>query len=133
MGAGLPAVPGDEAGPTGDLGGLRGDDGVVRGAKVSIRSADGNVTRVVAPGGSGGGDDGEAETTTITYELVEAQQVRLSVWNLAGHLITVLASQVQAPGTYEVQFEADDLPSGTYFVRLETAQGMESHKMILTK
>ena len=71
--------------------------------------------------------------TTVAYELRESMQVRLSVWDLSGHLLVLLVSQVQPAGTHEVRFEAGDLPSGTYFVRLETPHGVESHKMILMK
>lgn len=71
--------------------------------------------------------------TTVTYEVREAAHVRLSVWDLSGQQITMLVDEEKGPGTYEVQFQADDLPSGTYFVRLATSFGMQSHKMILMK
>ena len=72
-------------------------------------------------------------TTTISYEVREMEAVRLAVWDLAGQQVGVLVDRVHSPGTYEVAFSAENLPSGTYFARLETEEGIESHKMILTK
>ncbi len=72
-------------------------------------------------------------TTTITYEVREAQPVNVSVWDLSGQLVAVLVDRLQQPGDYRVPFEARDLPSGTYFVRLRTPEGTQTHKMILMK
>jgi hypothetical protein len=72
-------------------------------------------------------------TTTIAYDVREAQQVRLAVWDLSGQQVRLLVNRMQTPGHYEVRFDATDLPSGTYFVRLSTRQSTQSHKMILTK
>lgn len=71
--------------------------------------------------------------TTITYELRENMNVHLAVWDLAGQPVATLVNRRQGPGVFETRFEAGDLPSGTYFVRLRTSEGIESHKMILTK
>ncbi|HMB90695.1 MAG TPA: LamG-like jellyroll fold domain-containing protein [Rhodothermales bacterium] len=72
-------------------------------------------------------------TTTIAYDVREAQQVRLAVWDLSGQQVRLLVNRTQQPGHYEVRFDATELPSGTYFVRLSTRQSTQSHKMILTK
>lgn len=71
--------------------------------------------------------------TTIQYELHEPMPVRLSIWDLSGHEVRVLVDAVQAPGQYTLTFEAADLPSGTYFLRLETPEGVQTHKMILVR
>jgi hypothetical protein len=72
-------------------------------------------------------------TTLLTYSVAEAQHIRLSVWNLEGHQVALLVDQVQAPGTYQVPFQADDLPSGPYFVRLYTAAGVLSRQIVRTR
>jgi len=72
-------------------------------------------------------------TTTITYEVLESETVRLSIWDLSGQPITVLVNSVKDPGIYEASFDASDLPSGTYFIQLQTSEGLESSKMILMK
>lgn len=71
--------------------------------------------------------------TTINYDVQERVHVQISVWDLSGQQISRLVDTEKEPGTYQVMFEANDLPSGTYFVRLQTPEGVQSHKMILTK
>lgn len=73
------------------------------------------------------------ETTTIAYEVNERASITLSVWNLTGNRVADLVDDVQAPGRYEHRFDASDLPSGTYFVRLQTPDGMQSHRMVVLK
>lgn len=72
-------------------------------------------------------------TTTISYVVKEQAHVGLSVWDVSGQVIRQLEDRTQPPGFYEVQFDADDLPSGTYFVRLHSDGRTKSHKMILMK
>jgi hypothetical protein len=71
--------------------------------------------------------------TTITYQLREDQHVQVSVWDLSGQLVAVLVDENQEAGEHQVPFEARDLPSGTYFVRMRTLEGVRSHQIILTK
>lgn len=72
-------------------------------------------------------------TTTIRYEVFEREHVRVSVWDLAGQMIAQPVDAEHGPGRYEVGFDAGSLPSGTYFVRLESATGIQTHQMILMK
>ena len=72
-------------------------------------------------------------TTTISYSLTEPSDVDLSVWDLSGQPVRQLINQTQGPGFHEMEFDAGDMPSGTYFIRLETPSGTKSHQMILMK
>ncbi|MDE2995865.1 MAG: T9SS type A sorting domain-containing protein, partial [Bacteroidota bacterium] len=72
-------------------------------------------------------------TTTIRFEVLEPQTVRVSVWDLSGQMVASLVDAHHTPGRYEVGFQADNLPSGTYFVRLESGTGIQTHQMILMK
>lgn len=74
-----------------------------------------------------------SEVTTIAYEVHATQQVQLTVWDLSGQRVTTLVDDRHTPGYYEQAFRADNLPSGTYFVRLRTPQTMSSHRMVLLK
>ncbi|GAB5519506.1 MAG: hypothetical protein RhofKO_17570 [Rhodothermales bacterium] len=71
--------------------------------------------------------------TTVEYQVNETVHVSLSVWDLAGQRVRELVDEEKTPGTYQVGFEALELPSGTYFVRLQLADGTQYHKMTLTK
>ena len=59
--------------------------------------------------------------------------VRLTIYDVLGREVTVLVDRQQTPGTYEVTFEADGLPSGVYFYRLETGPFSEIRQMLLVK
>lgn len=72
-------------------------------------------------------------STMIRYEVKDDQRVRISVWDLAGQQIATLVDQVQSQGSYEVRFEANDLPSGTYFIRLQNPSGVQTRQMLLMK
>ncbi|MEO1478726.1 MAG: DUF4331 family protein, partial [Bacteroidota bacterium] len=57
-------------------------------------------------------------STTISYRVPEAGDVRLDVFDVQGRLVRTLVSERMARGTYEVDWDAQDLASGTYVYRL---------------
>ena len=71
--------------------------------------------------------------TRISYTVRETQYVRLSVWDLSGQMISLLVDETVTPGYHEVPFDAEGLPSGSYFVRLSTSEGTQTHQMVLMK
>ncbi len=72
-------------------------------------------------------------TTVIRYEIPYSATVRLTVYNLLGQEIAVLVSERQTPGIYEADFQASNLPSGTYLYRLTAGQYTLTKKMLLLK
>lgn len=72
-------------------------------------------------------------STTIEYAIKEAGPIRLTVYDMLGQEMVVLVDGTAAPGTYQVLFDAGDLPSGAYVYRLETAQEATSDIMSLIK
>ena len=72
-------------------------------------------------------------TTTISFNLPEAQPVRLAVFNVLGQLVQVLADGPMEAGRHEVRFLADGLPSGLYLARLASPSGVIVRSMLLTK
>jgi hypothetical protein len=72
-------------------------------------------------------------STTIAYDLREATDVTLNVFDVLGRHVSTLVNGYQAAGRYSLAFEANGLPSGVYFYRLETAQFTDMKKMMLLK
>lgn len=96
--------------------------------KVGLRSPRRNVVDLV-----GNFPNPFNATTLIKYELYETQDVRLDVWDMSGHRRASLVDKTQEPGQYDVRFDAANLPSGAYVIRLETEQSTQTHTMILMK
>ncbi|MBO6585002.1 MAG: T9SS type A sorting domain-containing protein [Gracilimonas sp.] len=72
-------------------------------------------------------------TTTISYSIPEAGDVRLTVYNLVGQKISTLVNERQSAGSYQIDFDAGQLSSGIYFYRLEAGGQVRVKKMTLLK
>lgn len=72
-------------------------------------------------------------STRISFNVPTASKVKLTVYDILGNQIKVLTDELLSPGTYEAVFNASELPSGTYFYRLEAGSFTETKKMILIK
>ena len=59
--------------------------------------------------------------------------VKLIVYNITGKEITTLVNEDLNPGTYEVTFDAADLPGGIYFYRLTAENYSDTKKMVFIK
>ncbi|MGH7954869.1 MAG: T9SS type A sorting domain-containing protein, partial [Gloeomargaritales cyanobacterium] len=55
---------------------------------------------------------------TITYTIPATQTISIGVYNISGQLISTLVNGLVAGGTYAVNYDCSQLPSGMYFVRL---------------
>ena len=71
--------------------------------------------------------------TRISFSLPNGSFVKLSVYNILGQQIEVLVNGFRNAGTYELIWDASNLPSGVYIYRLETGSNVISKKMMLLK
>lgn len=71
--------------------------------------------------------------THITFELPEAEEVQLNVFNIRGERVSCLISGHCNEGIYEVLFDGSALASGVYFYRLETKGFIQTKRMLLVK
>lgn len=71
--------------------------------------------------------------TTINYELPNAGNVKLAVYNLLGEEIKTVVNGFMEAGMHSVTFDAEELNSGIYFYKLESGSFMQSEKMIVIK
>lgn len=71
--------------------------------------------------------------TNITYFVPEAGTVNLTIFNVAGQRVMTLADGWKEAGSHEVRLEADNFPSGIYFVRLAAGGQTTTTKMVLLK
>ena len=72
-------------------------------------------------------------STKISYTIPERGNVSLKVFNLLGSQVAELVNGEIEAGSYDITFNASNLPTGTYFYRLQTSSSVETKKMILLK
>jgi hypothetical protein len=72
-------------------------------------------------------------STTISYFVPKESFVSIKIYDFLGREVTTLVSEMKSIGSYELRFDASNIPSGTYFYTM-TADGYAStKKMILIK
>jgi hypothetical protein len=71
--------------------------------------------------------------TTIKFSIPAAGKVTLNVFNVLGEKVVSLVDEVKDSGSYEINFDASKLPSGTYLYQLRSGNFIETKKMVLLK
>jgi hypothetical protein len=59
--------------------------------------------------------------------------ISIKVYDILGKEVRTLVNETLQAGTYQVRFDAGDLPSGIYFYQLRTDNFSETKKLILLK
>jgi len=73
-------------------------------------------------------------TTTVTYGLPAASEVRITATDLLGRQVATLVSgDMKAAGYHTAQFNADGLASGTYLIRMEAGDFVATQQVVLLK
>ena len=72
-------------------------------------------------------------TTTITYSVAKTSNTKIVVYDILGNEIKTLVNEVKSPGKYSVNFDGENLSSGTYFYKIITDNFIQTKKMILLK
>ena len=70
----------------------------------------------------------------IVYELENSVHISIALFDISGRLIKDVYSGLSIKGENNLYWEAGDLPTGMYILRLESTQGLSlSHKILLIK
>ncbi|MFA5403861.1 MAG: T9SS type A sorting domain-containing protein [Ignavibacteria bacterium] len=72
-------------------------------------------------------------TTNIKYRIAKNSFVTLKVYDVLGKEIMMIVSENQTPGSYSIDFDASQYPSGIYFYKIYTYNFTDVKKMILVK
>jgi len=72
-------------------------------------------------------------STRLSFDLPSAENVTLTLFDLAGRNVATLAQGNYTAGVHSVLFNAHDLASGTYFYRLQAGDFRDTRKMILLR
>ena len=77
-------------------------------------------------------------STSISFGLSAATQVKIVIYNMLGQKVTGLVDELMPAGTHRIIWNGTDqfgkpVPSGVYFYRIEAGSLNESRKMLLLK
>jgi photosystem II stability/assembly factor-like uncharacterized protein len=72
-------------------------------------------------------------STTIRFELPKASDIRLSVYDILGREVIVLANERKAAGVHEVRLDGSGLASGMYLCRLRAGDFTATRRLLLLK
>ncbi|MCX5801336.1 MAG: T9SS type A sorting domain-containing protein [Candidatus Eisenbacteria bacterium] len=71
--------------------------------------------------------------TLLSFYLVEAAHVKLSVFDIGGSEVSVLWQGPMSSGWHTLNWNAPELASGVYFVRLDAGEIVKTRKAVLLK
>jgi len=76
-------------------------------------------------------------TTMIRYNIsvgdANLRPLQLTLYDITGRLVETLINQQLEPGVHEIQWDAKNLPSGLYFIQLQSGTKIQTQKLILLK
>lgn len=72
-------------------------------------------------------------STTIKYSIPKQSKVIIKIYDLLGKEAATLVNEEKFAGNYEVDFDATNLPSGTYFYKIQSGNTVQVKKMVLLK
>jgi len=71
--------------------------------------------------------------TNIKFEIPKSSFVKMIIYNTLGQELTMLVNEKVSAGSYDVEWDGTDYPSGVYFYRLITDEYVDVKKMLLIK
>ncbi len=71
--------------------------------------------------------------TTIRFDLANATNVKLTIYDINGRKIQELVNTNMNAGSYDLRWNASKLSSGMYLYRLETPEFISTNKLVLLK
>jgi len=72
-------------------------------------------------------------STIVNYQLLVNTIINLAVYNSNGEFVKSLYKGQQSAGIHQITFNADDLNSGVYFIKLKYGSNLKAHKILLVK
>lgn len=71
--------------------------------------------------------------TNFKYSIPKDTWVKISVFNIMGQKVAVLVDSYKNVGNYQMVFNANSLPSGIYYLQMQTNEFQTIRKMVFLK
>jgi hypothetical protein len=72
-------------------------------------------------------------STTISFYVGQTENLSLKIFDVSGRLIKTLADAFYDEGEYEIIWNTEDIKSGIYFLKLQSAEYLQMDKLIVSK
>jgi len=72
-------------------------------------------------------------STIIRYSIPSVSRVNMTVYNIVGMAVATLVDRLQPAGNYQARFDAGNMPSGMYIVRIQAGAYTATRKMLLVR
>jgi hypothetical protein len=72
-------------------------------------------------------------STMIEYSVPSNRHVNLKVFDILGREVATLVNEQKSAGSYQVNFNAENIPSGVYIYKLSSGNYTTSRKMLMIK
>jgi hypothetical protein len=69
----------------------------------------------------------------IKFDISKDADIKIAVYDILGREVQVLAEEFKPAGSYEVNFDASALSSGTYFYKITAGSFTDIKKMVLIR
>lgn len=69
--------------------------------------------------------------TTLRYNIDKSENVNITVYNIYGNVVSIVANETQQAGMHNIVFDASNLARGVYFCKLSAGQKAETIKLTL--
>jgi hypothetical protein len=74
-----------------------------------------------------------SNSATISFSLDQLKKVSLKIFDLNGRLVTILADKVFDDGEHSIDWKAEDVSAGIYFLQVQSVEFSKTEKLIVTK
>ena len=71
--------------------------------------------------------------TSISFSIPQQSQTSLKVYDIKGNLISTLLNQPMNVGHHQIEWNGENLSSGTYFIRINSGEFSDVKKVVLVK
>ncbi|MEO8511995.1 MAG: SBBP repeat-containing protein [Ignavibacteria bacterium] len=72
-------------------------------------------------------------STGIRFDIPQSAIVKITIYNILGRIVQMLTNEFKTAGSYEINFDASTLASGTYFYKITAGNFTDIRKMVLLK
>ncbi|MBA4313467.1 MAG: hypothetical protein C0417_12660 [Chlorobiaceae bacterium] len=72
-------------------------------------------------------------STTLSFVISQLSFISLKIYNVLGQEVATLIEGEKAPGYYEIEWNADNMPTGVYVYKIMAGNFTDVKRMILIR